>query len=276
MVFPKEVPPMTDARRDAMSFPVMATDKGRLIVIDAIDGAGKNMVAGALKRPLIHAGKSIVDLDTVAKESPELLYEEGTSERLADCDVLFVSQPTHVGIGQAIREELMLDHGGKRSYNAWSLAQAFALDREVLYRRTILPFLHAKPGRIVIQVRGLMSSLVYQTLQAEDEHMALTVRQLLDLPGNRVELSRRPDLTLLLTISPETAAMRLRKRTQKVDGDVFADPRFQARVSLRYREKAVLEPFTSLGTKIVFVNAEKTKQEVATECFRALRAVIDV
>lgn len=256
----------------ALSLPVMVPDQGRLIVIDAIDGGGKNAVAEALKSALRESGRSLLDLDAVAEEAGRaFVYDEGTSEYLEDRDALLVSQPTHVGIGRVIREEIMR----RKAYDALSTAQAFALDRQVLYTRTILPFLRAKPGRIVVQVRGLMSSLTYQTIQAEDEGSKLSVEQLLELPGNRLELSRRPDLTLLLMVTPETAAKRLAARTEKVDGDKFADPRFQARVSLRYRSKDVLEPFERLGTKTVFIDAEKSKEEVAAECVAHLQPLIE-
>ncbi|MCR4256388.1 MAG: hypothetical protein NUW08_01640, partial [Candidatus Uhrbacteria bacterium] len=214
----------------AMSLPVMAPDQGRLIVIDAIDGAGKDTVARALKDAIRTSGRSLLDLDATAEEAGRaFVYDEGTSEYLDHRDALFVSQPTYVGIGLVIREEIMKS----KAYDALSTAQAYALDRQVLYTRTVLPFLRAKPGRIVVQVRGLMSSLIYQTIQAEDEGTKLSVEQLLDVPGNRLELSRRPDLTLLLMVKPKTAAKRLAGRTDKVDGDKFSDPRFQARVSLR-------------------------------------------
>ncbi|MEK7473116.1 MAG: hypothetical protein AAB668_00075 [Patescibacteria group bacterium] len=256
----------------ALSLPVMVPDRGRLIVIDAIDGGGKNTVAEAMKRAIRESGRSLLDLDAAAEEAGHtFVYDEGASEYFENRDAILVSQPTHVGIGRVIREEIMKS----KAYDARSTAQAFALDRQVLYTRTILPFLRAKPGRIVVQVRGLMSSLTYQTIQAEDEGSKLSVEQLLEIPGNRLELSRRPDLALLLMITPKMAAKRLAGRVEKMDGDKFADPRFQARVSLRYRAKDVLEPFERLGTKIVFIDAEKSKEEVAEECVTRLRSLIE-
>lgn len=257
------------SERAISSLPAMAPDKGRLIVVDAIDGAGKDTLARALKETL-RLGSKLCNLDAVAKESRPLLYEPGDSEFFEPYDALFVSQPTYVGVGKVIREEIMK----KSEYNARSTAQAFSLDRHVLYERTILPFLRARSNRVVIQVRGLMSSLTYQTIQADDEGSRLTVQELLDLPGNALELSRRPDLILLLMVTPETAAKRLQGRTDKQDGDKFVDPRFQARVSLRYRSKEVLEPFKLLGSNIVFIDAEKTQAEVLAECLPHLRYAI--
>lgn len=246
----------------AMHFPAMHVDSGKLIVVDAVDGAGKNTVVGALCEELDRRNHVVIDLDLWQSEGGGRLIPAGDDHDLQPYDTLVISEPTHSGVGLAIREEIMK----KKAYDAWSTAMAYALDRQVLYERTVLPFLRAKPGRTVIQVRGLMSSLCYQTIQAEDEKRPVTVDQLLELPGNRLELSRRPDLILLLMLSPETAQKRLAGRTGKVDGDKFGDPRFQARVSLRYRARDVLDPFERLGSNIVFVDAERLKEDVSRFC----------
>lgn len=220
----------------------MHADKNTLVMIDAMDGAGKDTVARALTAVL----------------------------NTKQCDGLSVAEPTYEGIGKVIRDVIMRD----KSFDARSTAMAYALDREVLYRKTVLPFLNEGPNRAVIQVRGLMSSLTYQTIQAEDEGTKLTVAELLELPGNRLELSRPPDLILLLMLSPETAQKRLAGRTEKVDGDKFGDPEFQARVSLRYRAEDVLEPFRKLGSKIVFIDAEKSKEDVSAACAEELFKIL--
>ena len=247
------------SRKDAMSIPVMAPDKGRLIVIDAIDKAGKDTVAGALFAWLEAHGRKGFDYNAKGPDVP--IPDEA--------DFLVVNEPTYWGMGKYVREIIMKD----KAFNAWSTAMAYALDREALYRQTVLPFLRAKPGRLVIQVRGLMCSLAYQTLQSEDEGLDLTTSQILELPGNQLELSRPPDLVLVLVLSPEKAHERLLKTGEEKDR--FSDPRFQARVSLRYRAREVLEPFSLLGSKIAFIDADQAPEQVAASCTAELDALLN-
>lgn len=251
----------------AMSFPAMAPDQGRLIAIDAIDGAGKNEMADALILNLEERGLRICKLDQLAGRAKTAVFPRGDNTYYDHFDALCVSQPTYGGIGLAIREEIMREGSG---YDARATAEAFALDRHVLYQRTVLPFLRGKPGRLVLQVRGLMSSLTYQTLQAEDEGNPLSIEELLRIPGNQLELSRPPDLALLLICSPSTARQRLSHRASKVDGDKFAHPHFQARLSERYRSREIRDVFERLGTRIVEIDAERDRADVAADCRRAL------
>lgn len=249
----------------AMLFPAMSVDKGRLIVIDAIDGAGKDTVAERLRAYIRETGRNLVDLDEVARGGNAYFFERGDDPRLAGVDALYVSQPTYVGIGQVIRGEIMK----RDAYDVRATAQAYALDRQVLYERTILPFLRTRPGRLVLQGRGLMSTLAYQTVQG------LALPELLDLPGNRLELSRRPDLAIILEVSTETAAKRLAGRANKIDDDKFAEETFQKRVSRRYRDDDLMRVFTELGTHIEFVDAERSPDEVAADCIAYLKSVIE-
>ena len=237
----------------------MHADQGKLIMIDAVDGAGKDTAARALATVLEQKGRRVHYFDTAADDT----IPEGV-------DTLIVSEPTYRGIGAVIRSTIMKD----TAFKSWSTAMAYALDREVLYRRVILPFLHAKPGRVVVQVCGLMSSLTYQTIQSQDEGNPLRVEDLMQLPGNQLELSRAPDLALLLTVSTETAQKRLDGRTDKVDADKFGDPRFQARVAERYRAADVRGLFEEQGTKIVEIDSEQSKEVVAAACITELSKVI--
>jgi Thymidylate kinase len=248
----------------AMSLPVMAPDQGRLVVIDAIDGAGKDTVAERLRTYVRKTGRNLVDLDEVARGANAFYFERGDDPRLDGVDAIYVSQPTYVGIGRVIRGEIMKHN----AYDVRATAQAYALDRQVLYERTILPFLRARPGRIVLQGRGLMSTLAYQTVQG------LTIPELLELPGNRLELSRRPDCAIILEVSTETAVKRLAGRTNKIDDDKFAEEAFQKRVSRRYRDEDLKKVFTKLGTRIEFVDAEDSPDEVAAKCVAYLESVI--
>jgi thymidylate kinase len=258
----------------AKGIPAMTPDQGRLIAIDAIDGAGKDTMAAALVEELarLHGEKHVLDLDEKILRGKTAVFPHGDHEFFDSIRAIKVSEPTFGGIGLAIREEIMK----KKAYDAEETAWAYALDRHVLYERTVLPFLRSKPGRIVIQARGLMSTLTYQPLEAEMAGKKMSVEELLSYPGNQVELSRRPDLIILLVCTPETAQKRLAARAGKVDGDKFSDLRFQAKVSMRYRSPEVIGVFERLGTKVVYIDAEKSAPEVVADCVEALRLVIPV
>jgi thymidylate kinase len=66
-------------------------------------------------------------------------------------------------------------------------AHAFALDRQILYNKFILPAL--KAGKTIIQERGVVSSLVYQPIQMEN----LTLRDLLNIDGNNIAIRNAPN-----------------------------------------------------------------------------------
>jgi dTMP kinase len=217
--------------------------KGTLIVIDAIDGAGKGTVMDALEAHLRMTGR----------------------------DYLRVAEPTHDGIGKVIRDELIATHDDGRTYSGRSAAMAFALDREVLYKKIVLPFLAETPNRVVIQDRGVISSLAYQPLQ----DASVTLDWLLSLEGNRVELSRSPDLFLVLRLDPAEAERRLAGRTEKRDNSVYERTDFQERLAARYRDPDVLKPYRDAGTLIVEIDASQSKEDVAQACLNALQPILD-
>lgn len=235
-------------------------NQGKLIIVDAIDGAGKSTVINGIAEQLKGQGRTIFDLQAYQKEHHAL--PEGET---IDADVLLSAEPTYCWVGSAIREEIIKSHSG-RSYHGRAAAEAFALDRQVLFTRVILPFLSAKPDRWVIQDRGVITSLAYQPLQDE----RITLDWLLSLEGNRAELSRPPDLLLLLRLTPEEAMQRLAGRAHKVDGHIYENPTFQDRLALRYRDPAVLAPYASAGTTIREIDASKSPEDVVKAACSAI------
>ena len=245
------------------------TDQGRLVVIDAIDGAGKSTVIRAMTDWLAQKNLAVFDLLAYQKEHHRLPDVESAEESaLHAADVLISAEPTYSWIGAAIREEIIKVHSGY-SYHGKAAAEAFALDRQVLFTRVILPFLSAKPNRWVIQDRGLISSLAYQPLQDE----RVTLDWLLSLEGNRAELARPPELLLLLRLAPEEAMTRLSNRKEKVDGDIYETASFQEKLALRYRDPAVLAPYRDAGTRIIEIDASGSPEDVGKRACEALASL---
>lgn len=231
-----------------MEIPALTPDKGRLVVIDAIGGddASKEPIESLLRLGLANRGLLACDLDALVQKEKVRFLLPGDQPFFEKYDAIFVSEPTYIGIGIAIRMEIAKNGG----YDARATAWAHALDRQVLYQRTILPFLRARPKRVVIQMRGLISSIVSQMLQSEDEGHPLTVKDLIGLPGNRLELSRRPDLIILIAPTPET------------------------RLSERYRSAEVMEAFREMGSEIIFIDASRKESEIAADCLQALNTLL--
>lgn len=118
---------------------------------------------------------------------------------------------------------------------AWSPAAEtylhFAARAEHL-ARTILPALEA--GAVVVCDRFADSTMAYQGygLGADRTLIAALIRL----------LPIQPDLTLLLTVSPETGAARVAARPGRLDRYEALDAAFHARVAQGYADLARAEP----------------------------------
>lgn len=241
-----------------MAMDLMQPDEGRFIVIDAGDGAGKSTAIKAMVDLLASRGRKIFDLVAYTKEHHRL--PEIDEPELAEADTLISAEPTYCWVGSAIREEIIKAHAD-RMHDGNTAALAFSLDRQMLFGRVILPFLRAKPGRIVLQDRGVITSLAYQPLQDP----ALTLDWLASLDGNRLELSRVPDLFLYLNVDAEVAMQRLAGRGEKTDQQIYENLEFQRKLAARYRDPEVLKPYADGGSRIVEIDASQPIGVVAQD-----------
>ena len=178
------------------------------------------------------------------------------------------AEPTYCWVGKAIRDDLLRPHSN-RTYDGRVLAQAYSLDRLELFSRVVIPFLQNNPNRWVIQDRGAITSLAYQTVQDP----TITPEWLMTLDGNRLELTRPPELLLLLRLTPEAALARLAGRTDKQDDAIFETPSFQEQVAAQYRNPAVLKPYADAGTRIVEIDATLPPEEVIRNAIREIEAI---
>lgn len=230
----------------------------RVIVIDAIDGAGKTTAITAMRKFLEE--KDMRSFDVPDFERKHGFLPQATDLAVRSCDLLLAAEPTYSGIGRVIRDELVKTHEN-RNYSGMSAMHAFALDREILYKRLILPFLSQEPGRWIIQDRGLISSLAYQPLQ----DAAVTINDIMQLEGNRIELSCAPDILFLLALEPEIAEKRLAGREDKKDDHIFEKSDFQKKLAARYRMSEVLAPYKEAGTNIIEIDASRSPEKVAND-----------
>jgi thymidylate kinase len=246
-------------------------NKGKFIVIDGLDGIGKSVVLDAIVDYLKDKGQRILDLHKYWEEygfhpdfSNPKFHEQANKYyvNLDDYDVIYSSEPTHVGIGKVIRQEVIAHNG--RPYHANLTAECYSTDRLVLYKRVILPVLSA--GKTIIQSRSVSTSIVYQPIQSElQKEDSLTVKEVLALQGNKLALDNAPDLLIIPTIKDVNILFeRLAGRT-KDDNCNFEKLKFQEKVKPLFEGKKLRRIFEKRGSVVKYLDAgisiEATKKQ---------------
>ena len=230
----------------------------KFVIVDGPDGSGKGTIVNGFAK--LGRGKTkVLDL----REYCSLKGRFPSLREIENAEVIVSCEPTFCFTGKAIREE-MVRSGGK-NYSAISLAQAFSLDREMLYKSVILPALNA--GKCIFQERGVTSSLVYQPIQG-----SIQVRDLLGLPGNALAVQNAPSLLLITKTSPETALKRLRSRSKK-DDSIFDNLDFQRKVGERYSSRWLRELFEKRGSKVEYLDTDEPKSE--REAVKEAAAIVE-
>ena len=230
--------------------------KNRFVIVDGLDGSGKGTIVDALQKWAELKGLKVLDLRSYCREKNTL----PEPEEVMQYDAVVSAEPTFCFVGKAIRDELVRATG--RHYSAMSLALAFALDREILYKRVLIPAI--KAGKYVFQERGISSSLVYQPVQ---EHIQLS--ELIRLPGNKTALQFAPGLFIIATVKPETVINRLGTRSKK-DYSIFDSLQFQRNLDARFRSDWLRQLLEQHGSKVVYLNTDepRTADETQKEAVR--------
>ncbi|HII30171.1 hypothetical protein COT48_01485 [Candidatus Woesearchaeota archaeon CG08_land_8_20_14_0_20_47_9] len=226
--------------------------QNRFVMVCGMDGAGKGVVVEALKEWAVKKNLKAVDVTELSKERdviPEF-------SEISDYDVILSAEPAFTMIGKVIRGEIVKKNS--RHYSSVSTAHAFALDREILYKRLIIPALDA--GKTIFQDRGVVTSLVYQPIQSEKDSDGgrITREEVMALPGNRLALEHPPGLLILVITRPEVAVERLSKRSKKDDA-IYDQVAFQKKVLGVYESEWLRQIFESKGTKVCYINTDPPK-----------------
>ncbi|MAG16253.1 hypothetical protein CMO88_04285 [Candidatus Woesearchaeota archaeon] len=227
--------------------------KGKFVMVDGLDGSGKGTIVDGLSEWAELKAMNTLDLRKYCRDKNNF----PSADEINAASVIVSCEPTFCYVGKAIREELV--RTSERRYSAWSLAQAFSLDREILYQRVIIPAV--KAGKLIFQERGLTSSLVYQPVQER-----IQLSELLKLPGNRLAINNAPSLLLIAKVSPETVVKRLGLRTKK-DNSIFDNVAFQRKLEERYSSEWLRRLFEQHGSTVQYIDTdepktpEETKQE---------------
>ncbi len=219
-------------------------------MVDGSDGAGKSVVLRAIRDYRVSKNLRVLDLKEYCINNntiPEF-------KEVQDYDVIMSAEPTYALVGKAIREEIIRENS--RDYNALTTAYAFAIDREILYKRLLIPAL--KSGKFILQDRGVVTSFVYQPVQER-----IPLHELMKLPGNKIALQHAPDLLIIVRVSPEVVMERLAKKGL-TSTTIFTNLLFQRRISERYGSLWLKELFQKFGTKIEYLSTEPPSTEEDT------------
>jgi len=225
-------------------------------MVDGLDGSGKGVVINALRKWAEEKKLKILDLKEYCKENNRL----PKPEEITGFNVIISCEMTNCWVGCALREEIVRENN--RNYSITSTAHAFSLDREILYKRVIIPAL--KQGKYVFQERGVISSIVYQPVQGN-----ISLTEIMRLPGNKLAIQNAPNLLIISQVAPETVMQRLNQR-QKQDKAIFEEINFQRKLEQRYNSQWLKNIFENHGSKVAYLdtNFPKTSEETEKETIK--------
>jgi dTMP kinase len=171
-------------------------------------------------------------------------------------------EPTSGPIGVQIRLALTRRLSLAAANQAELMALLFAADRLDHVESTIAP--HLRDGYVVISDRYDLSSLAYQSITSTDRDPAETVAWIRAL--NR--FARRPDVTVVLDVSPEVAAARRRARGGAAE--LFDEADLQARLAAAYLRAEDLCP----GDRVIHLDGDAAPDAVAAALVEALEPFV--
>jgi thymidylate kinase len=225
--------------------------RGKFIVIEGMDGVGKSEFLNVFIEESKNDGKRVFDVHNFWKEHN---YHPHVNDIIGKYDIIITSEPTFVTVGKVVREELISKNG--RDYSPESVADAYALDRRILYEQLLLPCLEA--GITVFQSRSFSTSIVFQRLSAQKLGQVLSFDSILKIPGNAFCYAHPFNFLIIPTVdNVEKVIERISKR-DKDDNCIFENLEFQTQVKIAFESEEFQEVFTRVGTKVVYLDAGKT------------------
>jgi thymidylate kinase len=218
------------------------------LAVEGNEGAGKSCFLDAAQSWAAEHEKKVFDLVAFGEREHRL----PTPEELDGSDILLSREPSPAWIGEAIRQEVVVE--GRRHYSGRQTAEAFALDRLVLYGRVLIPAFER--GIIVISDRSVASSLVYQPMMQDD---APTVEEIAKMPGNRLALTFGPTHLVVMLVDPEEGRRRLAERREKIDNAIFERLTFMQKLYERYQSTWFQDFWKSRGTEVTMMDTTGTQ-----------------
>jgi len=229
-------------------------------MVDGIDGSGKGTIIESWKKYLSDQGNAIFDLKKYIKDTgqfPEL-------SEPSKYDFIFSAEPTFAGIGKVIRDELIKKG---TNYPIRALAEAYSLDRLVLYTKMIIPLL--RDNRVIIQDRGVSSSICYQSIDN-----AVPFEENAILSGNKLALEFRPDHLVIVNTDPLESVKRLQGRSGKNDNSFYEQLENLKKESGIFLSPEYQKFFADRGTVVHHLNGNEKIGIMNSEAITLLKQLL--
>ncbi|MBI4983342.1 hypothetical protein HZC32_01750 [Candidatus Woesearchaeota archaeon] len=164
---------------------------------------------------------------------------------------MITSEPTFVGLGKYLREELIAKN--QRNYSPEAVAEAYALDRRILYEQLTLPLLEA--GIDIYQSRSFASSIVHQRQSALDEGRDFKMEEILAIPGNAFCYAHPMDYLIVPIIEDVQEAIRRSQQREKKDHCKFENLEFQLKLKVHYESEEFRAVFSKIKVPLIYMDA---------------------
>jgi len=240
----------------------------KFIVIDGIELVGKGVAIRAIASWAASKKMKVYDLLAEMRAArKDDLSEIPLYDELTGYDMIISAEPTYSGIGRVIRTEMI--RKSSRIYSPVSIATAFSIDREVLYRRLLIDAL--KAGKIILQDRSFTTSLVYQPLTD-----GISKDTIMGMPGNLLAIEHAPGLVIIPYADPFKLLSRYEERKGKVDNVIYETLEFQKKAQDIYLGKEFKELMESFGSRVVYVdnNPPKTIAEFEKDVIKVVESFL--
>jgi len=234
------------------------------IMIEGLDGSGKGVIIDTVKEFL--SNKRCFDTHNFNNHSSDITCDKNIGvpsfDEIKDYEVLFTHEPSNSLVGMFVRE-FLIKKGS--NYDKLSAVHAFALDREITYRTFIIEAL--SNGKIIVQDRGVLSSLVYQSLQTD-----LTMEEIAKVPGNKLALYYPPDYIFITKVNPNVVMARLNSRKKK-DHSMFEELEFQKKLDELYINGKLKEFFPNTSFIYIDTNPPRTEKDTKNQVLKELKKI---
>jgi dTMP kinase len=220
-------------------------NRGKFILIEGIEGSGKTTVADIVLEYFEQKGLKKLDI----KEFWLKNHRYPRFREIKNFDLFYTREPTKVGVGSIIREEILSSLESK--YTTIETASFFAVDRLVLYRKLLIPLI--KAGKIIVQERGIITGLATQLVQAKRSGEKFSVTDFLKLPGNRLALEDYPPNLILFTDCKFKTATENRVKKNLGNKCVFYSQEFQKKVLQVFKSRQIHRLLKRFEIKYSFV-----------------------